>query len=68
MVVYLAAITAMDKSIYEAAIIDGVANMAYHLAADEDYHHPYVHYGGGAHLLFRLRAVLPGSPGFQLPL
>lgn len=72
MVVYLATITGIDGSLYEAAMLDGAQQVAadpvHHHAHAEDRHRDDVHPVGRRHLRLRLRSVLSGHAGrAQLP-
>lgn len=69
MVVYLATITGIDKTYYEAAGIDGSYDLAadplHHSASDEDRYHHDVYHGSRTYFLLRLRSVLSGAQRFQ---
>ena len=63
MVVYLASITGIDTSLYEAAVrIQDAAGPVHHPAVPEAHHHYDVHPQRGPYLLLRLWPVLSGHP------
>ena len=62
MVIYLSSISGIDTTLYEAAVMDG---MAYHPAVLKERHYHDVHPECRKGLLLRLRTVLPAFPGSE---